>query len=249
MTIDRRFAALIVILIILGGVLILRFTGLWITEGKKIPTKIETSDGEEISNPADIKGSYGFSDIEEHFGIPAATLAQAFNLDTVNTDPSTYQAKSIEANYAEAEDLNGDIGTDAVRTFVALYNGVPFTGEEDTILPSTAVDILLLDGRISQQEADTLNETSYKVTVSETPGAPPAPAAVPSESSAGEEQVIKGKTTFADVIGWGVPVAEIEKVIGRPVDKSTEVIRDFATAEGVEFSIWKTPLQELVDNL
>ncbi len=249
MIIKARTAAIFLVAFILLSIIVLRIGGLWKTESSKVPTLISSGDFEGEANPADIKGSYAFSDIEEHFGIPSLTLARAFNFDVSEDEAGTITAKTVEENFEGAAGLEGDIGTDAVRTFVALYNGVPHEGEEDTVLPSTAVDILLAEGKVSEAVAEDLYASGYRI---EGGSVAPAPAPAAEAEDHAEEAVdttIKGKTTFNDLLDWGLTETQIEEVLGVQMGKGTMAVRDFAEDAGEEFSVYKSELQALLDEL
>jgi hypothetical protein len=245
MTIRARTAAIISIVAILGGILVLDVTGLWITEGTKVPTKIASGEFAGLADPASIKGSFSLEDIEKNFSVPAETLASAYALDTVSVEASSYQAKSIEERFEGLEGLTGDIGTDSVRFFVALYLGIPYEPEENTMLPSTATDILLAEGNISVEEFEALSGRVFAM-------GSIAPAMVvtsnnenPAASST--TTFIKGNTTFGNLLEWGLTETEIEEVLGMPMATKTTVLKDFLAEKGIEFSTYKSELQALLD--
>ena len=62
-----------------------------------------------------------------------------------------------------------------------------------------------------------------------------------------EEFVIAGKTTFQDLLDWGVKQEDIEKTIAQPLPSLNLLIKDWAAAEGFSFSTLKAQLQALVD--
>lgn len=132
-----------VLTIIIFAVFILGIGGtmafnLWSTESSKEPAKFTEGELAGTANPADIRGSYSFQDIENAFGVPVEDLAAAFE---VTEDPENFQCKELEDIYGSLE--YGDIGTGAVRLFVALYLEVPYEdAHEGTILPEPALDIL-----------------------------------------------------------------------------------------------------------
>lgn len=64
-----------------------------------------------------------------------------------------------------------------------------------------------------------------------------------------EEGVIKGKTTFQNLLDWGLSQTEIEAVIGDKLPPGGTVVRDYAVARGLEFATVKTELQTLLDAL
>jgi len=63
------------------------------------------------------------------------------------------------------------------------------------------------------------------------------------------EQIIKGRTTFKEVLNWGVPEEEIEAIIGEELPATGMTIRDFANQEGLDFGLIKEQLQAKVDAL
>ncbi len=64
-------------------------------------------------------------------------------------------------------------------------------------------------------------------------------------SVSGTEPLIKGKTTFKEVLAWGVTKAQIEKVLGRPMPPEGTVIKDWCTSQGLEFGTIRDALQKL----
>ena len=54
--------------------------GWWQTESTKEAAVFTSGEFAGQANPADIRGSYTFGDVEKNFGIPAALLAQAFGV-------------------------------------------------------------------------------------------------------------------------------------------------------------------------
>ncbi len=83
------------------------------------------------------------------------------------------------------------------------------------------------------------------------PASTAAPAASDSSttdhSATAEDRTIKGKTTFKELLDWGVDEADIRKVFGGDMGATGVAVRDYCTEKGIEFSTVKTALQELVD--
>jgi len=84
------------------------------------------------------------------------------------------------------------------------------------------------------------------------PSQPPSPQTTvtttqPKEGStvSSTEVLIKGKTTFKEVLAWGVTKAQIEKVLGRPMPAEGTVIKDWCAKEGLEFGAIRDALQKL----
>lgn len=119
----------------IGGTMVFN---LWNTESTKEPAKFTEGALAGQADPADIRGSYTFQDIENAFSVPVKDLAAAFE---VTGSAENFQIKELETLYGDLE--YGDIGTGAVRLFVALYLEVPYEdAHEGTILPEPALDIL-----------------------------------------------------------------------------------------------------------
>ena len=63
------------------------------------------------------------------------------------------------------------------------------------------------------------------------------------------DKTITGKTTFQDLLDWGVSMENIQKVVGSDLPELSTVIKDFITGKGLEFSGVKTQLQVEVDQV
>lgn len=224
----------------------------WNTESSKEPAKYTSGAFAGVANPADIRGSYSFADIEKAFGVPVETLARAFGVTAEIAGASglaAYQVKNFEAIY-EGLSETLEVGTDSVRWFVALYKGLPYEpAEEGTGLPNTAIPVL----REAGLAADLLDAARAKVV--ELPGLANLPAAAGTGEAAGtgtgtggaETRTIVGKTTFGQIEDWGVSRAKMAEALGMEPGPSNAVVRDWLAEKGLEFSEYKTELQALVD--
>jgi len=85
----------IVVVILFGGILFTTLMGWWQTESVKEPVKYTTGELAGEYNPADIRGSYTFGDINRLFNIPLEDLRVAFGLPS-DADVAAFQAKSLE---------------------------------------------------------------------------------------------------------------------------------------------------------
>ena len=74
----------------------------------------------------------------------------------------------------------------------------------------------------------------------------PAATAVPTEHAA-PVKMVTGKTTFQDLLDWGVAEATIQQIIGSELPAPATTIKDFVTQNGSEFAPVKTALQAEVD--
>jgi hypothetical protein len=239
MNIRSALLAPVIVLSFVVGIGLTMAFNLWETESSKVPATYLSGEFAGEYNPGDIRGSYSFDDIEEAFGVPVEVLAKAFGV-TETAKPGDFQAKQLEEIYAGLPE--GEVGTDAVRLFTALYIGRPYTPEETTLLPSPALSIL--KEKLSTADYEALREKS--VSLSDIRLEEPLTATEHTENE--DDTAIKGKTTFADLLDWGLSREEIEEVLGRPMGSRTAAVRDYLMEAGLEFSEYKTALQALVDS-
>jgi hypothetical protein len=212
---------------------------LWRTESSKVPATYASGEFAGQYDPGDIRGSYSFTDIEKAFDVPVADLARAFGVDSAS-GPTVFQCKELEDMYAGVE--QGEIGTDSVRWFVALYNGLPFTPEDDTLLPNPAVSLLKNEGRLSDEQLAAVREKAISL---EGLAAAVAEGARDDEQET-EERQVRGMTTFQELLSWGVSREEFEELTGLPMGSTNMAMRDYFADQGVEFSSFKDKIQELV---
>jgi hypothetical protein len=248
MKLKSGFLALIVVTVLFGGILISNSMGWWVTESTKKAAVFTEGEFAGMPNPADIRGSYTFGDIEKNFGVPIEVLAQAFHVPV--DDAVVFPVKELEALSGTSE---VEIGTASVRLFVAFYSGLPYdlSGAE-IYLTDSAVEILSTR-TLSSEQMDYLNSHTISLSESVNQSAEPAPeleAQSSVDTPEGTEALIKGKTTLAEVLSWGVSQEAIEKVLGLPMPAETlTVIKDFAISNGLDFETIKENLQSLVDDM
>jgi hypothetical protein len=138
--------------------------------------------------------------------------------------------------------LTGDIGTDSLKLFVALYTGIPYEPEVDTQLPSTAIEVLLAQGKLSADQLNLLEKRIFQVESSVEIVAP-----APIIEATNEETLIKGNTTFRNLLDWGLTQQDIEQIIGIAMPQETSNLRDFLVQQGLEFSVYRQKLQQTLD--
>ncbi len=63
------------------------------------------------------------------------------------------------------------------------------------------------------------------------------------------DMTLTGKTTFQELLDWGVPEETIQQIIGGDLPALSTVIKDYVTGQGLEFSSIKTALQAEIDQL
>jgi hypothetical protein len=259
MTLNSKTLAALLVVILFGGILTSSALGWWQTESTKEPAKYTEGEFAGEANPADIRGSYTFADIDKAFGVSPEILAQAFGVTTDN--PAAFQVKELEAIYSESV---VEIGTASIRMFVAFYNGLPYdlAAADESYLPQSAVDILLDKGILTHEQLAFLETHTVKpggqtdapqpATTPEaaaTPEPNPAAEATPHATAASEAYVIKGKTIFGDLITWKVPQAVIEQIIGAPMPDPAMKVKDYCTANGLDFEVIRPALQAEVDKV
>jgi hypothetical protein len=246
MNLTSKPLAAIILVVFFGGIALTTATGWWQTTSSKEAAAYTEGEFAGQANPADIRGSYTFGDVEKNFGIPPAILAQAFLIES--DDPATFAVKGLEEMYAASE---FEIGTGSVRLFVAFYNGLPIDLTADTYLPEEAAALLkernLTPEQLTYLEAHTIPNPAA-TTAPEADSAPAAessPAAELTQSVA--ENLVKGKTTFQEILDWGVSQETIEQVMGAPMPNPLTKVKDYCTESGLDFETIKAALQAEVN--
>jgi hypothetical protein len=238
MKLTSKVIAPAVVIIILGGIGISAALNLWNTESNKTPMRYGRGAYQGQYNPADIRGSYSFADVEKAFEVSAEVLASAFGFED-QRNPDLIRAKDLEAAYGSTAD--GEIGTDSIRYFVSLYTGLPYTPEETTRLLDKAIPIL--SDRLNK---DQLAEANRRILEFSGPRADIVIAEDHEEDP--DDRMVKGKTTFADLIGWGLSEEEIEGIIGVEMGRRGTTVRDHLAGKGLSFGPIRAKLQELIDS-
>ena len=149
--------AIIVLFVIFGSVMITSYLGKWTTAGDRIPAQYTQGDAIGQADPADIRGSFSFGDIEAAFGIPAPELAAAFGMEEP-ANPAGIQVKEVEAVYSSAAAQDQEVGTNSVRVFVAMYKGLPIELTDTTYLPRPAVEMLKQKASLSPEQLRFLDQ-------------------------------------------------------------------------------------------
>lgn len=255
MILPSKPLAALVVSIFLGGIIVSSMMGWWQTESNKTAAAFTSGEFAGQANPADIRGSYTFGDVEKNFGITSDILAEAFDVQT--GDPSAFQVKSLEAIYAESIE---EIGTSSVRLFVAFYLGLPFDLSTDIYLPESAA--ALLQGRDLTAERSSYVSSHTVQTPGIDAGLPvdeqtpqdtqPVSSQLTPEGFADDssETIVKGKTTFAELLEWGVSQEAIEAVLGMPMPASPGIkVKDFCSDNDLSFETIKLALQAEVDQV
>lgn len=248
MTLTSKPLAVILFVVLFGGIAFSSVMGWWATESSKVPVAFTEGEFAGQANPADIRGSYTLGDIAKSFDVTPEVLAQAFGVAT--DDPSAFAVKELEAMYL---DSGFEIGTASVRLFVAFYTGLPFdTIDQEIYLPQAATDILLANGNLAPERISYLEKFTVAAgdaAPAEEPLAESTPVPAETHVSTSEEYTVKGKTTFGELITWGVPQDVIEQLIGVPMPDPAMTMKDYASAYGLNFETLKPALQAEVDKV
>lgn len=210
---------------------------LWRTTSSKVPAKFTSGEHEGEYNPADIRGSYTFSEVSALFEIPLEEMGKAFGLDGAD-NMANFQCRNLKEIYGAVE--GGEIGTDSVKFFVSLYTGFSYTPEETTLIPAPAMSVL--KEKLSAEELKVLE--SRAVTIS---GLKPVSGKDPEDDLGEVDIAVKGKTTFQELLDWGLAKEEIETALGTSMGKPGVKIRDYCAEKEMEFSGVKEVLQEILD--
>jgi hypothetical protein len=120
--------------------------------------------------------------------------------------------------------------------------------ESDTF--DTSILILWLQNRGPSGEIQPTDVISSAPTLSvtSTPISTDIETTVPTEYVI-LERTITGKTTFQDLIDWGVSIDVIKKIIGGELPTPPVIIKDYVTGKGLEFAGIKSLLQTEVDQV
>lgn len=229
--------AISLVAILFGTIIISSVLGLWSTESNKTPRRYTTGEFAGEYDPDDIRGSYSFGDISNLFNIPLDVLAQAFAINT-SLPISEFMCKDLEGIYQEVVSEGKEIGTDSVKIFVALYQGLSIEVNEGTYLPQTAINILL--------EKENLDDGIKAYLVDHAVAAVEIEYLSDDEEDDTEEPFIKGKTTFKEAISKGVSLHDIEDIVKKDITELNQSIRDFCIENSLSYSIIKEQIEAII---
>jgi hypothetical protein len=236
MKINKVILSVVLIVGIFGTIFTTDYFGLWKTKNSKTPATYQSGEFKGQFNPSDIRGSYTFGEISNLYNVPLDDLGNAFS---VKSSFSSFECKDLESIYVSSKELGKEVGTDSVRIFVALYKGLPITLNENTYFPNTAEEILLKQGKFTDEQKTFISSHLVKPETS-------APAKQ-DEVQAENPSIIKGKTTFKEILALGVKKEEIESSLNVTIEDTSAVIKTFCTEKGLTFSDVKAKIQTLID--
>ena len=240
---------LIVVVMMFGGIWLTDLMGRWNTGTSKEPSLITSGDAAGKPNPADIRGSYTFGDINKGYGVPVDDLQKAFRLPA-GTDAVAFQVKGLESLYTAEFTSGKEIGADSVRYFVALYAGLPLNVTTDIWMPIDAVSLLKQRGSLKAEQIKYLE--AHSVGDATAANSVPVNSNIPTPSAAKTEpatadKIVTGSTTFQQLLDWGVSQATIESIIGGSLPERSSAVKAYITQKGLEFMTYKQSLQKEVD--
>jgi len=267
MEIRSKTLGIIIAIVIFGGIMGASALGLWKTKSVRNPARIKINEsvgetaGTGVYDPTDIRGNHRFGEISEMFNIPLETLSRAFALPA-DVDPATFRNQDFETIYPEFEGEQ-EIGNGSIKWFVALYTGLPFkldNDEENTYLLRPAVDILKSHADLTPEQIAYLDAYVIEIEVESeaVENSTPEDELQTSDQAGGDakdvehkqnEMLVAGKTTFADLLDWGVSAEQIEAILGGELPNRLILVRDYCTEKGVSFGSIKAQLQAEVDKL
>lgn len=152
--------AIVLVVVVFGGIFASDIAGLWKTESSKTAGIIENGSSAGEKDPEDIKGSFSFLDISNNYDIPVSELEKAFQIKGVESIES-FKAKDLEIYYGE--NIDKEIGTSSLRLFVALYKGIEFEITEEIYLPEEAVKILRERGNIGKEKLEYIEKNTVRI--------------------------------------------------------------------------------------
>lgn len=248
MRIKSSTLGILIFVLIFGGIFISSSLNLWETESSKVPTTYTSGEFAGEYNPEDIRGSYSFNDVSSAFSIPLDDLKRAFVLPD-DTIVETFQNKNLETMYAYLMDSGKEIGNSSVKVFVALYKNLPIELSDDTYLPKQAVDIIINNNpNLSEEQLSYLESHSVNVSKSDTNFSNNEESESTKEEN-DDQMLVKGNTTFKEVLEWGVDKPYVEDLIGGQIPNPVMSLRDYCVKNEISFSTIKDTLQGKIDEL
>lgn len=243
MKIKSNFLGIIILVIVFGGIFSTSLFNLWRTESSKIPRTITSGEFKGSYDPDDIRGSYSFNDISELFNIPLEDLRVAFSIPE-DIDVTNFKNKDLESLYSNLKTEGKEIGNNSVKLFVAFYSGIYFETKEDIYLPKSALEILKEKNKLSEEQIQYLN--SHIVDINE------FDSVITSENREEHNEneiIIKGNTTFKELLEFGLEVNKIEEILGMRLPNPIITVRDFCIENGLAFGDIKNLIQIELDKL
>ncbi len=165
-----------------------------------------------------IKGWMTLNQISDTYAVPLTEILREFSLPDATSGDTAI--KDLESETFEVTLLR--------EWLVSRMNG-----EVPAMATLMSTELSLQNEVSPTQEATNSIPLQPTVEITETHTAP--------------EKTITGKTTFQELVDWGLDMKVIESVIGSPFPGGGIIIKDYVTGLGMEFSPVKTALQGELD--
>lgn len=249
MKIKMHIIAISVFVILFGGIGIAMATGTWSTSSDKVPATYKDGAFAGEYNPEDIRGSYTFEEVSTLFKIDLNILYEAFGISK-ETDGSDMKTKDLEVLYEDAEN---EIGNGSVQVFVALLKNLPIA-LDDVYLPEPAIDIIINENsELTKEQLDYLSTHGVEMKEGINDLSAPEEEAedeeaedeVAEDEEAEDETLVKGTTTFQQVLDNGISKEQIETIIGGNLPPTNQTIKDYCLASGLSFGEIKEQINSL----
>jgi hypothetical protein len=219
MRINPILYGVLVLTVFFGVILGFQAASIWSISGKV------TADGGAIQPAATdvntIKGWMTLEQIATTYNVHLADLLIQFGL--LADTPSSTAIKDLESDTFDTTALRTWLQSRAQPANIQLSDYATTIGTQPAA--STPVE--------TQQTAST-PEIAAALTPIPTEHVTPA-------------KTITGKTTFQELLDWGVPEGAIRNIIGGELPGPGTVLKDYVTGKGLEFATVKTQLQAEVD--
>lgn len=209
----------LVLAMFLGIITGSQFVGIWSVSGKI------TSTGEQVQpSAADINSIKGWMTLEQvttTFQVPLPELLVAFDLPA-DTPPTT-ALKDLESEIFSVTSLRTWLQEQMVTSALPTMESTIMEGNPVAVPTAQLMATPTALAKLDNTPAPTEHEASLKT--------------------------MTGKTTFQELLDWGVPASSIQAVIGSELPARSAVIKDFVTGQGLEFTSIKSRLQVEIDKV
>jgi hypothetical protein len=216
MRINPFIYGIFVLTIFLGVIYGFQTAGLWSVSGKL------TASGEAVQPLAEdvssIKGWMTLDQILSVYNVPLDELVAQFGLPA--DTPASAALKDLESDSFSVTDLRDWLSARTQQLPSETSNPT-----DPAIQPTPASAETLL---APQVELPAPGETALPTEHAPTAGS------------------VTGKSTFQDLLDWGVAPEAIESILGGPVPDPSTVVKDYVTQQGMDFASIKNALQAVV---
>ena len=243
MKINSIAIAIIIVLVLGGGIILTNSLNLWDKKPVYIPPEptVITGDGSSPTTtkpdfntpyqPAEIKGTNTFAEISMMFHVPLDDLGIGFGI-MEERNWQDLKARELKAIYTNLPS-NVKLETESVRIFISFYTGKAYKYSHTAYLPQPAVDILKQKAKLTVEQVAFLDSHTYTTGMATSSGV------------SKYKHVVTGETSFRTLLGWGIPAVEIERIIGGKIPDLDTSIRDYASQQDKDFLMLVSDIQEL----